>query len=608
MARKVLEVFLSSTAQDLAPHREAVYERLRRVEFFQCVRQEDFGAQDSDAVDFCRKRAQAADLFIGLIGMRRGWEPEGDNAKRSITEMEYDWAKEAGRRRFVYISPETFPVPGNLRETSAEHQRLLAFRTRIMGEQIVSQKGFGSPELFASEIVERLLAYVVVSDLVRELRPELVRRDASSVEDRRPAVAAAVERLAEDEDVDLLALAKDPKNVDLVDLESKLKTRAEAHEAEGQSSIKTSAEYWRHVGALAFLHNTKKSVLAYEKAVALDPLEPEGWRYLGELQYRLGDVARAEQSFDRVLALGKSTGDLKVQAIGCVRLGWIFHDRGDLTKAEALIADAVRFTELAEWQQGLARAYVSLGILHATRGDLDKAEEMQRKALTIEEALASKEGMARAHGNLGLIYTTRGDLDKAEEMLSKSLALSEELSSKAGMAGAYGNLGAFHQTRGDLDRAEEMYRISLAFSEELSSKEGMARAYANLGVVYQTRGDLDKAEEMFRKDLALSEELSSKAGMAGAYTSLGAVHQTRGDLDKAEEMFRKSLTLNEELGSREGMARASSNLGIIYQSKGDKAAMCECWRKARNHYRKMGLPNEVAELDARLKQGKCGKR
>jgi tetratricopeptide (TPR) repeat protein len=606
MARKVLEVFLSSTAQDLAPHREAVYERLRRVEFFQCVRQEDFGAQDSDA--FCRKRAQAADLFIGLIGMRRGWEPEGDNAKRSITEMEYDWAKEAGRRPFVYISPETFPVPGNLRETSAEHQRLLAFRTRIMGEQIVSQKGFASPELFASEIVERLLAYVVVSDLISELRPELVRRDATSVEDRRPAVAAAVERLAEDEDVDLLALAKDPKNVDLVDLESKLKTRAEAHEAEGQSSIKTSAEYWRHIGALAFLHNTRKSVLAYEKAVALDPLEPEGWHYLGELQYRLGDVARAEQSFDRVLALGKSTGDLKVQAIGCVRLGWIFHDRGDLARADTLIADAVRFAELAEWQEGLARAYVSLGILHSSRGDLDKAEEMQRKALTIEEALASKEGMARAFANLGVGHATRGDLDKAEEMFRKSLALSEELGSKAGMASAHAYLGAVHLIRGDLDKAEEMFRKDLALSEELSSKAGMAAACGNLGNINQTRGDLDKAEEMYRTSLAFSEELSSKAGMAGAYTSLGAVHQTRGDLDKAEEMYRKSLKLNEELGSREGMAHASSKLGIIYQNKGDKAAMCECWRKARNHYRKMGLPNEVAKLDAWLKQGKCGKR
>ncbi len=42
MARRVLDVFLSSTAMDLAEHRRAVYERLMRTGLFHCVRQEDF--------------------------------------------------------------------------------------------------------------------------------------------------------------------------------------------------------------------------------------------------------------------------------------------------------------------------------------------------------------------------------------------------------------------------------------------------------------------------------------------------------------------------------------------------------------------------------------
>lgn len=565
MARKVLEVFLSSTAQDLAPHREAAYERLRRIEFFHCVRQEDFGAQDSHAVDFCREKARAANLFIGLIGMRRGWEPEGDNAKRSITEMEYDWAKEAGRRRFVYVSPDDFPVPGNLRETAAEHRRLLAFRKQIMGERIVSQKGFDSPELFASEIVERLLAYVVASDLIGELHPEFVRKDASSVEEQRPAIAAAVERLAEDQDVDLLALAKNPKNADLTDLESKLRTRAETHEAEGQSSIKTSAEYWRHIGALAFLHSTQKALAAYEKAVALDPLDPEGWRYLGELQYRLGDLASAEQSFARLLELGESANNPQAQSIGCMRLGWIALQSGDLTKAEGLIADAVRFAESAGWKEGMARAYGNLGNIQRIRGNLDKAEETQREALKLNEEIGSKEGMSHAYGNLGTIYRARGDLDKAEGMQQKTLSLSEELGSKEGMAAAYGSLGIIHETRRDLAKAEEMQCKALALYEELGSKEGMARAYGNIG----------------------------------------NIHSANGNLGKAEEMLRKALKLCEELDSKEGLALTYYNLGLIYESKGDRTTMCKCWRKARDLYRHMGLLHEVAELEGWLKQNKC---
>jgi tetratricopeptide (TPR) repeat protein len=601
MARKVLEIFLSSTAQDLAPHREAVYERLRRVEFFHCVRQEDFGAQDSDALDFCCKKAQAADLFIGLIGMRRGWEPEGDNAKRSITEMEYDRAREAGRRRFVYASPDSFPVPGNLRETSAEHKRLLAFRKRIMGERIVSQKGFDTPELFASEVVERLLAHVIASDLIGELHPEFVRKDMDAVEAQGPAVTAAVERLAEDEDVDLLALAKNPGNVDLADLESKLKTRAETHESEGRSSLRTSAQYWRHIGALAFLHNTHKALAAYEKAVALDPSEPEGWRYLGELQYRLGDIANADRSFTHLAELGKSTNDPRTQSMGCLRLGWIAASyTGDLAKAETLIIDALRLAESATWQEGVARAYANLGNVYDIRGDPGKAEEMQYKALVLDEELGDKEGMATAYGNLGNIHQSRDDLDKAEEMLCKALALHEELSDKEGMATAYGNLGNLHQSRGDFDKAEQMQCKALVLDEELGRKEGMAAASGNLGNIHQSRGDLDKAEQMQRKALALHEELGHKEGMATAYGNLGIIHQSRGDLDKAEQMQRKALALYQEAAHKGGIATACVHLGILHQSRGDfdKAEEMHCKALTLNEElgRKSGMATACVHL------------
>ncbi len=53
MGRRVIDVFLSSTAVDLADYRKAVHERLMRTGLFHCVRQEDFGAQNAGAVDFC---------------------------------------------------------------------------------------------------------------------------------------------------------------------------------------------------------------------------------------------------------------------------------------------------------------------------------------------------------------------------------------------------------------------------------------------------------------------------------------------------------------------------------------------------------------------------
>ncbi len=373
MARRVIDVFLSSTALDLAEHRKAVHERLMRTGLFHCIWQEDFGAQNAGAVEFCRGQAQVADMFVGLIGLRRGWEPDGDNEKRSITELEHDWARDAGRPRYLWLMPDDFPLPGNMRESDDMHARQMAFRKRVMGggERIVSQKGFDKPELLASEIVERLMVEVVTTDLLKLIKPEaaLPGQPAPSKEEQAPAIAAAVERLAEDKDVDLLALAKDPKGLDIAELEEKLMAREKELEAEAGRTAKKRAEYRRHIGALAFLNDTQKAVSAYEKATALDPEDPEGWRYLGELHYRLGDYSAARKNFERVQALGKSARDGKAQCMACLRLGLIESNLGNLTLAEELGKQALQLAQGEDWQGGMASAYGNLGFIYRTRGD-----------------------------------------------------------------------------------------------------------------------------------------------------------------------------------------------------------------------------------------------
>ena len=507
MTRRVLDVFLSSTAKDLAEHRKAAHARLMQTGLFHCVRQEDFGAQDAGAVDFCRKQAQSADMFVGLIGLRRGWEPDGDNEKRSITEMEHDWARDAGRPRYLWVMPDDFPLPGNMRESNAAYKRQMAFRKRAMGggERIVSQKGFGSPDLLASEIIEHLLVQVVTTDFLNQIRPEAAPpgQPAPSKEEQAPAIAAVMERLAEDKDVDLLALAKNPQGVDIGELEAKLMAREKELEKELEEeaglNARKRAEYLRHIGALAFLSDTHKALAAYEKATALDADHPEAWRYLGELHHRLGDLKMARDAFIHLQQSGERTGDSRTQSLSRVRLCWIQLTEGNLTHALQLVREGLELAQLAGWNEGVARAYNSLGVIEQTKGDLTKAEAAYLKALELEEELGSKQGMANAYGNLGLIYQTRGDLDRAEDMQLKSLKLNEELGSKQGMANAYLGLGNIYQTRRDLDRAEEMQMKALKLNEELGSKEGMANAYGNLGLIYESRENNAKMCECWCK-------------------------------------------------------------------------------------------------------------
>jgi tetratricopeptide (TPR) repeat protein len=218
MARQVLEVFLSSTAKDLQAFREAVHDRLVRSGQFHCVRQEDFGPQSATAIEVCRKRVESVDLFVGLVGLRRGWEPPDDTAHRSITEMEHDWAAAAGKRRYVWITPDDFSSPGNLRDSDAEYHRQQAFRKRLMdgGALVVSQSGFDSAELLAAEITEHLLMAEIIADL--QARGTVATAEHAGLE--RPIIEKLALQFKPNEALDFNQSVKEIENAVAIALEA----------------------------------------------------------------------------------------------------------------------------------------------------------------------------------------------------------------------------------------------------------------------------------------------------------------------------------------------------------------------------------------------------
>ena len=204
---------------------------------------------------------------------------------------------------------------------------------------------------------------------------------------------------------------------------------------EGKEANKEAGKAARHLGALAFFHDTTGSMDAYQQAVKLDPENFDGWNQLGHLQNRTGDLDGALRSYNHVLRIGE--------------------------------AESQRV-----W---LAVAYGNLGNIYQTRGDLEKAEEYYLKSLGINEELGRKEGMANQYGNLGIIFQARDDLEKAEKYYLKALAINEELGRKEGTAIQYANLGAIYETRGDLEEARIAWGKSKSLFLEIGAKPMVAK-------------------------------------------------------------------------------------------------------------------------------------
>lgn len=103
----MVRIFVSSTSQDLAEHRQAVIDLLHKANH-QPIAMETFGSKAGDAQQVSLKEVEKADLFMGIYARRYGYRPTDD---KSVTEMEYLHAKEKGIDCLVFIADDTYAHP-----------------------------------------------------------------------------------------------------------------------------------------------------------------------------------------------------------------------------------------------------------------------------------------------------------------------------------------------------------------------------------------------------------------------------------------------------------------------------------------------------------------
>ena len=89
-SKQKYKVFVSSTYLDNKERRKVVQDAITMAGMV-WHGMEIFPASTKKVVKECLRYAREADVLVGIVAWRYGWEPDG---KKSITEMEYDAAKE----------------------------------------------------------------------------------------------------------------------------------------------------------------------------------------------------------------------------------------------------------------------------------------------------------------------------------------------------------------------------------------------------------------------------------------------------------------------------------------------------------------------------------
>jgi len=111
-------VFISSTAKDLAQHREAAA-RAAHQAGFEYQMMEDFEAQSlKPSYQACMEKVRGCDVLVVIVAHRYGWVPADqlDKQAKSITWLECEEMLRTGKEVLAFVVDPDCKWPAELKE------------------------------------------------------------------------------------------------------------------------------------------------------------------------------------------------------------------------------------------------------------------------------------------------------------------------------------------------------------------------------------------------------------------------------------------------------------------------------------------------------------
>ena len=190
-------VFISSTAKDLADHREAAA-RAARQAGFDCQMMEDFEAQTlMTSYPACMEKVRGCDVLIVLVALRYGWVPEDQpgNLAKSITWLECEEIRDAGKEVLALVIDPGHKWPAEWKESyratealeegtlTQEVKEEIARNVKKLGEfkawlgSLGFRRTFTDPASVNSEVQEQLTKWL------KRQHPNLLMKPVSATQE-----------------------------------------------------------------------------------------------------------------------------------------------------------------------------------------------------------------------------------------------------------------------------------------------------------------------------------------------------------------------------------------------------------------------------------------
>jgi class 3 adenylate cyclase/tetratricopeptide (TPR) repeat protein len=309
-------------------------------------------------------------------------------------------------------------------------------------------------------------------------------------------------------------------------------------------------------------------------AVALDDPHRLGQvlRSLSNHFYLRGAHDQAIAAGQRALTLGTSSGDVVLQALANLGLGYAYHAQGAycrgidcLGQTVAALDGARRYERFGQVILPAVNARVWFAWCCAELGAFAEGSALPEEGLRIAEAIGHPGSLMAASWGTGLLTLRQGDLRRALPRLEQAVGLCQDADLPSWFPRIAAALGTAYTLGGRIADAVPLLTQAMEHATATASVY-QAQCCLSLGEAQLSAGRLEEAHAFAEQTLALTRERQQRGYQAYALRLLGEIAARHGppQVEPAEAHYCQALTLAEELGMRPLQAHCHRGLGTLY--------------------------------------------
>jgi tetratricopeptide (TPR) repeat protein len=241
-----------------------------------------------------------------------------------------------------------------------------------------------------------------------------------------------------------------------------------------------------------FAGRFRQGVAHAQQAVALleaptDPFQRGSAYYvLGSLNSLLGHFPVALEATSEMAAIGRASGDRRLQSQAASLRGWISARCGTWQEGLAACQQALEYAPNA-YETALNLGF--LGYVYLEKGEVTQALSVLESAVQAAQQYRSQQVQSWFKVLLGEAYRLNNQLQQAEALVTQGLELARHINHPWGIGLAQHMLGRIAHTSGSLAEAEMHLQQALTSFDAVQARYDLARTHVDLASLAHTQGN-----------------------------------------------------------------------------------------------------------------------